>query len=111
MSINTCIVTGTFYDALNSPLSGVIVKFNFQQPFFHPTTNAMILNYEVTATSGNTGMISVPIIETTTPNVSCNISIYYPAGQITGNLRQDYTAIIPNQTTADLSALITIPMS
>lgn len=106
MSATICTVSGTITDPAGNGLPDVTVYVQLTAPFIYPSTGQLIPNYILSATTSTNGTWSMALVETTTANVTVTFRIVYPLSATAGQGSVEYTAIIPNQSTANFSDLI-----
>ncbi len=103
MPIATCIVTGNVKNLLGSNVQDCTVRLSVLVPFFHGASFIAGEIEEVeTDSSGN---FSVACIETETVGHKISFAFEYSDGVASVRVKK-YAVVVPNTTTADISALI-----
>lgn len=105
-SPTVCTVTGLVADHTSTGIPGVIVIANSVRPFVHPTDGSLIVNYYNSVTTNASGLWTMNLTETATPNIGITLSFLYPQGPNSQSQKYDYTVIVPNTASATFSSLI-----
>lgn len=103
MTPTICTVSGTILSLNGTPLSGVTIIATLARPFIYSATGDLIPNSIQSTSSGADGTWSLSLIETTTDMLSVTFAFVYPQAGGATNQRYEYTAIIPDQPTANFS--------
>lgn len=101
-----CVVSGTVLQTNGTPLAGVVVSVTLDRPFIYPTTGEVVPNSVQNTTTAADGTWSLSVIETTTSGVSVTFAFIYLQSAGASNQRYEYTATIPNTTSANFSDII-----
>lgn len=105
-SPTSCTITGNVINMLGSNVQGCTITVSTTVPFIHPTNGSWVSGEISSTTTSSDGNFSITCIETTTPGVRVKFTFDYYDG--TANRRQKtYSVLIPNQSSAVLTDLIT----
>lgn len=103
MTPTICTVSGKIITSNGAGFPGVVIIATLVRPFIYSSTGELIPNFIETTTTANDGSWSIPLVETTTDKVSITFAIQYATASGSSPQRYEYTAIIPNQSTANFS--------
>lgn len=101
----SCTVTGSIFDLTGTPIGGATVKAYLTTAYFYGT--ALVVPYELSTTTDTSGGWSLTLQETFSVGRSITISIEYPPNTTDNKVRLDYAIVVPNQSTANFSDLVT----
>lgn len=105
MPISTCIVSGNVRNLLNNNVLNCAITVSVASPFFHPSTGSWISGEIESTSTDSSGNFSLTLIETASAGQNVRFTFSYFDGS-SGRKVKQYSVVIPNQASADLSTLI-----
>lgn len=103
MSLSYCTVSGTLTDLEGNPIVGATINATNLTPYFYGD-GTLITAFTDNTSSGANGTWSIQLVETTSTQHTVVFEVVLPPGNSTAP-RMSYTAMIPNTSTANFSAI------
>lgn len=101
-----CTVSGIVLQPSGVGFTGVVVIATLDRPFIYPSTGQVIPNFQQTTTTAGDGSWSMPLVETATAGLSMTFAFQYSQAAGSTPQRYEYTATIPNASSASFSDII-----